>query len=247
MLRAVPSSLNSAPCPCASLLSQRARCGWIRDRALPTHPAGEALPRVPRPRERERGGDGGGGSKMLGQREERMNVNERRWKKKKTTTKQHWEFWILMWTLEESTEVKLQEGKENDHFCHSFPWVYFFVSQRKATSSQWGTSSLSDDRINPVPFPTSRGHYSSTDWAEWADRGMLRLRDGRLWFMCSWVTTLLSQAFFHSVEIFDNSSMYLIALTSAGGFRMLPWCSVHQSQKYVQCWVFDLNPFLVMF
>lgn len=78
----LPSSLNSAPCPCASLLSQRARCGWIRDRALPTHPAGEALPRVPRPQERGKWRMWGG-RKIL-----KMEVNTRRWRKiLKTTTK----------------------------------------------------------------------------------------------------------------------------------------------------------------
>lgn len=138
----LPSSLNSAPCPCASLLSQRARCGWIRDRALPTHPAGEALPRVPRPREREK--------KKEAVREEgkriwtvKMEVNERRWRKEKK--KLDWEFWCGLHYKEEKRKT-FSATRPPD--CVRF--LLKIQSSYKATSSQWSTTSLSEYHFRPV-------------------------------------------------------------------------------------------------
>lgn len=85
----------------------------------------------------------------------------------------------------------------SDLFVFSPPDCVLFLCvcwRSRATSSQWSPSSLSEESTHPVPFKASRGHCSSTDWAERGHQWVWKLRDRQLQFICSWVTTLLSQA-----------------------------------------------------
>ena len=254
MLPALPSSLNSAPCPCASLLSQRARCGWIRDRALPTHPAGEALPRVPRPREREREREGEGKRERKREGEGKKGGCERGiwsdWKWLKEDEQRH---------AKQKSGVHTRGGKKSDLFLSFLLLVvcFFLCCRSRAVAKPQVHNEVQAlclrSALIPVLFWASRGHCSSTDWAERADRWRWKLlRDRQLRFICSWVTTLLSQAFlnvcknlhlfflkkstlllsfiFHSVKLFDNRCTHLIADDLCRRPRVIQsCCTVHRA------------------
>ncbi len=90
--------------------------------------------------------------------EKKMEVNERRWRKKLIIIKKkNPGVGVFVWSLEEKIDFISQEGRENDLFCHFSSLLCFFILVKiqsccKATSSQWSTSSLSVERTNPVPF-----------------------------------------------------------------------------------------------
>lgn len=132
---------NPAPCPCASLLSQRARCGWIRERALPTHPAGDALPRVPRPQERGKC-KMWGGSRIWSLK---MEVNHRRWRKILKTTKTALR--VLAWRR----RCSLLEGKGADPLL-SFLHLIVLLCWRSRATIKYKLFVWADGCTNPVPF-----------------------------------------------------------------------------------------------